>query len=130
MSLTPAERRALTGMENELRRSDPGLAAMLTTFTQPLTLRLTICLAHAFRRVAGCLALALVLPAAYVIAMSWLMISQPSQPSCPPGIRASSPGQVGGICDRSGGSAFRSGEPRRGQHPPAGSADSGRSRRS
>jgi len=130
MSLTPAERRALTGVENELRRSDPGLAAMLTTFTLPLTLRPTICLARAFRRVAGRLALALILPGACVIAMSWLMISQPSQPGCPPGIRASSPGQVGGICDRSGGSAFRSGEPRRGQHPPAGSAGSGHSRRS
>ena len=104
MSLTPAERRALTGMENELRRSDPGLAAMLTTFTPPLTIRL----AHAFRRVAGRLALALVLPAAYVIAMSWLVISQPSQPGCPPGIQTSSTGRVGGICDRSGDSAFRS----------------------
>src|SRR5262250_2800130 len=61
MSLTPAERRALTGMEHEFRRSDPGLAAMLTTLTPPLTLRLTICLARAFRRVAGRLALALVL---------------------------------------------------------------------
>ena len=47
--LTPAERRALAGTENALRRSDPGLAAMLTTVTPPLTLRLTICLARAFR---------------------------------------------------------------------------------
>jgi Protein of unknown function (DUF3040) len=35
MSLTPAEQRALARIEDSLRRSDPGLAAMLATFTPP-----------------------------------------------------------------------------------------------
>lgn len=35
MSLTPAERRALAWIEDSLRSSDPGLAAMLATFTLP-----------------------------------------------------------------------------------------------
>jgi DUF3040 family protein len=35
MSLTPAERRALARIEDSLRGSDPGLAAMLATFALP-----------------------------------------------------------------------------------------------
>lgn len=35
MSLAPKERRALAGIEEALRRSDPRLATMLTTFTMP-----------------------------------------------------------------------------------------------
>ena len=35
MSLTPAERRALARIEDSLRSSDPGLAAMLATFALP-----------------------------------------------------------------------------------------------
>jgi Protein of unknown function (DUF3040) len=108
MSLPPGEQRALAGIENALRRSDPRLAAMLTTFTPPLAVRLTLCLARAFLlQVARALAVALVLPTACVIVMSLLIISQPSQPGCPPGMHASSPGQMGGFCDRAGDSAAR-----------------------
>lgn len=96
VSLAPGEQRALAGIEDALRRSDPSLAATLTTFTPPLAVGLGIWLARAFRRrVARGLAVALVLPVACVIAMSWLVISQPSQPGCPPGMHASSPGQTG-----------------------------------
>jgi hypothetical protein len=111
MNLAPGERRALAGIENELRRSDPWLAAMLATFTTSLTLCLAICLARAFRRrVTRRLALALALPAACVFAMSWVVISQPAQPRCPPGMQASVPGQTGGFCDRTDGSASRPSE--------------------
>jgi hypothetical protein len=37
MSLAPAERRALDGIEDSLRRSDPRLARMLTRFSLPLS---------------------------------------------------------------------------------------------
>jgi hypothetical protein len=108
MSLGPGEQRALAGIENVLRRSDPRLAAMLTTFVPPLNVRLTVCLARAFRRRAvKCLALALVLPVVCLTAITALMISQPARLGCPPGMRASSPGQVGGFCGRAGGSVFR-----------------------
>ena len=107
MSLGPGEQRVLAGIENVLRGSDPRLAAMLTTFTPPLNVRLTISLARAFRRrVARRLVLALVLPAVCLTAMTALVISQPAQSGCPPGMRASRPGQMGGFCDRAGGSAF------------------------
>jgi hypothetical protein len=82
---------------------------MLTTFTPPLTFRLAICLARAFRhRSARRLALALVLPAVCVIAMGWLVISQPAQHGCPPAMRASSAVEMRDYCDRAGGSKFRS----------------------
>jgi hypothetical protein len=35
MSLAPSERRALARIETLLRKSDPGLASMLATFTHP-----------------------------------------------------------------------------------------------
>lgn len=110
MSLPPGEQRALAGIEDTLRRSDPRLAAMLTTFTPPLAFRLALCPARAFLlRVARALAVALVLPTGCVIVMSWLVISQPPQPGCPPGMHASTPGQTGGFCDRAGASAVQAG---------------------
>jgi len=42
MSLAPGERLALARIEDALRYSDPRLAAMLSTFTLPLTLRLRV----------------------------------------------------------------------------------------
>jgi hypothetical protein len=82
---------------------------MLTTFVPPLNLRLTVCLARAFRRrAAKSLALGLVLLVVCLTAMTALMISQRAQPRCQPGIWASSPGLVGGFCGRAGGSVFQS----------------------
>lgn len=42
MSLAPDERRTLARIEDSLSRSDPRLAAWLTTFTLPVWLRLTV----------------------------------------------------------------------------------------
>jgi hypothetical protein len=107
VSLAPGEQRALARIENALRRSDPRLAAMLAAFTVPVTVRLAVCLARAFRHgPTRRIALALVLPAVSVIAMSWLLISQPAQASCPPGMQSSSHPQAGGFCGRTGSSAF------------------------
>ncbi|MFY9927112.1 MAG: DUF3040 domain-containing protein [Streptosporangiaceae bacterium] len=50
MSLAPAERRALDGIEDSLRRSDPRLARMLTRFSLPLSRGGLVILARSIRQ--------------------------------------------------------------------------------
>src|SRR5919108_3967879 len=86
MSLAPGEQQALTGIENALRDSDPRLAAMLTTFTPPLTLRLRIRGERLARsRVSRIVAVAVALAAMCVSVLGWLLPAPPGQPACPPG---------------------------------------------
>ncbi|HLX51378.1 MAG TPA: DUF3040 domain-containing protein [Streptosporangiaceae bacterium] len=53
MSLAPGEQRALVGIEDTLRRSDPRLAARLATFRPALRARMLIRLTRTFRRRTG-----------------------------------------------------------------------------
>jgi Protein of unknown function (DUF3040) len=50
MSLAPGERRRLARIEDSLSRSDPRLAAWLTTFTLPVRLRLAVACQRAIMR--------------------------------------------------------------------------------
>lgn len=53
MSLAPGEQRALAGIEDTLRRSDPRLAVRLATFRPALRTRMLIRLTRTFRRRTG-----------------------------------------------------------------------------
>ena len=73
MSLAPNERRALAGIENALRSSDPRLAAMLATFTVPITLRVIVRLTRLLRRRSRrLLCAAVALAAVCAVVLSWL----------------------------------------------------------
>jgi hypothetical protein len=50
MSLAPGEQRALAGIEDTLRRSDPRLAGRLATFTPAWRTRMLIIVTRIFRR--------------------------------------------------------------------------------
>ena len=112
MSLLPEEQRALAGIEGSLRRSDPGLATMLATFTVTLSLRGGIPrrkgLPPKRSRIRRILPVALVAALAGFLLLALLLSKpgQPSQPACPPrhvGIGAFGPAgdcQLGGSPSR------------------------------
>lgn len=97
MSLTPAEQRALARIEDLLRGSDPGLAAMLATFTLPGFGAKVAARIRPSRRIAWArpLMLAVIaLIATCVICIGALLQGGGSGPLCPPGLGVIAGGQT------------------------------------
>ncbi|MGH3156066.1 MAG: DUF3040 domain-containing protein [Streptosporangiaceae bacterium] len=85
MSLAPNEQRALAGIEVSLRRSDPGLATMLATFTVlPSwdTNRRWAGLPLRWSRIKPLVPVALAFVFVGLIILGGLLLGHTSQPSC------------------------------------------------
>jgi hypothetical protein len=98
MSLAPGEQRALTRIEEDLRRSDPRLAAMLATFTLPLHCRAAARWEQLARWRPGRRFITAMVTLATLcgIVLACVLTRQPSQPPCPPDRPASVAGPVSG----------------------------------
>jgi peptidoglycan/LPS O-acetylase OafA/YrhL len=80
MSLAPAERRALDGIEGSLRRSDPRLARILTRFSLPLFRGGLAILARRLRRPRLAIVSALAVAAVAVLVVAALHTPEPPVP--------------------------------------------------